>query len=181
MFRHVAVVIQSQPSGCVEESRRRLNITKKTEPVKLCFFIWSGKRGSNPRLRHKLHFSFALLLAKAHLSFVCSFSQKWQAFSGPRSQAELAFFLQQKNRAGQTLLFHLERETGIEPATSALARLRYTTKPFPHNFLCCPQMFCFYNITNLKSKIKHFNTIFKKNEIFVAVDIFQVETYKILW
>ncbi len=102
-------------------------------------------------------------------------------FRDPVHRLSSLFFLQRKNRAGQTLFFHLERETGIEPATSALARLRYTTKPFPHNFLCCPQMFCFYNITNLKSKIKHFNTIFKKNEIFVAVDIFQVETYKILW
>ena len=31
------------------------------------------------------------------------------------------------------LWYHVERETGIEPATSTLARLRYTTKPFPHD------------------------------------------------
>ncbi len=29
---------------------------------------------------------------------------------------------------------NMERETGIEPATSTLARLRYTTKPLPHGF-----------------------------------------------
>ena len=59
-----------------------------------------------------------------------------------KKQAQKRKFLNLFKNEHGVQFFHLERKTGIEPATSALARLRYTTKPLPHVAIGTLAHFC---------------------------------------
>ena len=92
------------------------------------FFIWSGRRDSNSRLRHKLHFGFALqpqrLIERLFVPFPKNLAVFWES-------PQMSLLENKKIAFSTNAISKLERKTRFELATFALARQRSTTEPLP--------------------------------------------------
>ena len=93
------------------------------------FFIWSGRRDSNSRLRHKLHFGFALqpqrLIERLFVPFPKNLAVFWES-------PQMSLLENKKIAFSTNAISKLERKTRFELATFALARQRSTTEPLSH-------------------------------------------------
>ncbi len=117
------------------------------------FFIWSGRRDSNSRLRHKLHFGFALqpqrLIERLFVPFPKNLAVFWES-------PQMSLLENKKIAFSTNAISKLERKTRFELATFALARQRSTTEPLPHiHFYELLQSIALiiYQIINKKSSI----------------------------